>query len=73
MSDTPTPSMLEKIGGRKAATFYASLFSILLLALLDKATTEIMGLIDTLFLTYAGANVVAKVKAPKPKKTETDT
>ena len=72
MSDKSTPSMLDKVGGRKASAFYAALASIVLLALLGKASTEIMGLIDTLFLTYAGANVVSKVKAPKPeKKTET--
>lgn len=68
MSDKSTPSTLDKVGGRKAAAFYASLASILLLALLGKATTEIMGLIDTLFLAYVGANVVAKAKAPKPEK-----
>ena len=76
MSDKSTPSTLDKVGGRKAAAFYASLASILLLALLGKATTEIMGLIDTLFLAYVGANVVAKAKAkaPKPeKKTEPQT
>ena len=72
MSEKSAPSMLDKVGGRKASAFYASLASILLLALLGKATTEIMGLIDTLFLAYVGANVVAKAKAPKPeKKTET--
>ena len=48
MTDKSTPSTLDKVGGRKAAAFYASLASILLLALLGKATTEIMGLIDTL-------------------------
>ena len=74
MSEKSAPSMLDKVGGRKAAAFYASLASILLLALLGKATTEIMGLIDTLFLAYVGANVVAKAKAPKPeKKTEPQT
>ena len=53
-------TMTERAGGRKATAFYATLASCLLLALLDKAHTEVLGLIDTLFLVYAGANVFAK-------------
>ena len=52
----------EKVGGRKAAAFYATLACCLLLALLDKAHTEVLGLIDTLFLVYAGSNVLSKRK-----------
>ena len=64
MSDQPTQATLtERVGGRKALGFYAALASCLLLALLDKAQTEVLGLIDTLYLFYAGANVVAKRQA----------
>ena len=58
MSEKQT--ITEKAGGRKATAFYATLASCLLLALLDKAHAEILGLIDTLFFVYAGANVMAK-------------
>lgn len=58
MSETKT--VTERAGGRKATAFYATLASCLLLALLDKAHTEVLGLIDTLFLVYAGANVFSK-------------
>jgi hypothetical protein len=58
MSEKQT--LTEKAGGRKATAFYATLASCLLLALLDKAHTEVLGLIDTLFFVYAGANVMAK-------------
>ena len=63
MSDKQT--LTEKAGGRKATAFYATLASCLLLALLDKAHTEVLGLIDTLFFVYAGANVMAK-RTPQP-------
>jgi hypothetical protein len=58
MSEKQT--LTDKAGGRKATAFYATLASCLLLALLDKAHAEILGLIDTLFFVYAGANVMAK-------------
>tara|TARA_Y100001972_G_scaffold113734_1_gene148742 strand:- start:9 stop:233 length:225 start_codon:yes stop_codon:yes gene_type:complete len=58
---------LDKAGGRKAAAFYATLASCLLLALLDKAKGEVLGLIDTLFFIYAGANVMSKRTPPQPK------
>ena len=65
MSDQPKQATLtERAGGRKALGFYAALGSCLLLALLDKAHTEVLGLIDTLYLFYAGANVVAKRQPP---------
>jgi hypothetical protein len=48
------------MGGRKVTAFYATLASCLLLALLDKAHGEVLGLIDTLFFIYAGANVMTK-------------
>ena len=59
----------EKVGGRKAAAFYATLASCLLLALLDKAHTEVLGLIDTLFLVYAGSNVLSKRKSKEEQPT----
>ena len=52
----------QKAGGRKAAAFYACLASIMVLALAGKAETHVLGLIDTLFLVYAGANVMIKPK-----------
>lgn len=58
MSDEKT--ITERLGGRKAVGFYAALGCCLLLALLDKAKTEILGLIDTLYLVYVGANVAVK-------------
>ena len=53
-------SVKQKLGGRKCIAFYASLGVVTLLSVLGKATTETLGLIDTLFLIYAGANVAAK-------------
>jgi len=61
MSNKDT-TVTEKLGGRKATAFYACLACILILALMDKAETHILGLIDTLFLVYAGANVMIKPK-----------
>ena len=63
--------LLEKAGGRKALAFYTTLAACLLLALLDKAHTEVLGLIDTLFFIYAGANVMSKRTAQPEKKEET--
>jgi len=72
MSDKPGGAM-EKLGGRKAMGFYAALICSFVLALLDKATGEILGLIDTLYLVFAGANVAAKRVAPTQKKEEKST
>ena len=61
--------LLDKAGGRKVLAFYSALSCCFILALLDKAHTEVLGLIDTLFFIYAGANVMAKrqpqIKEPK--------
>jgi hypothetical protein len=57
----------EKAGGRKAAAFYACLVSIMVLALAGKAETHVLGLIDTLFLVFAGANVMIKPKQLEAK------
>tara|TARA_Y100001970_G_scaffold139621_1_gene171834 strand:+ start:1453 stop:1695 length:243 start_codon:yes stop_codon:yes gene_type:complete len=64
----PDKTATEKAGGRKAMAFYATLACCLLLALLDKAKAEVLGLIDTLFLVYAGSNVLSK----RPVKTQTN-
>ena len=63
----------EKAGGRKAMAFYATLSCCLLLALLDKAHTEVLGLIDTLFLVYAGSNVLSKRNEKKEDQPQTTT
>jgi hypothetical protein len=61
-------TITQKMGGRKATAFYASLAVILILAIMDKAETHILGLIDTLFLVYAGANVAKSAQAkPTPQ------
>mgnify|MGYP000306361449 FL=1 len=63
----------DKLGGRKATAFYVTLASCLLLALLDKAQTEVLGLIDTLFLVYAGSNVLSKRKTTDKPTTQPTT
>ncbi len=45
--------------------FMLTLFILFLLAMFNKATTEILGLIDTLYLVYAGSNVATKIKTKK--------
>jgi hypothetical protein len=60
MSNT---TLTEKAGGRKALGFYSALACCFVLAIMDKAHAEVLGLIDTLFFIYAGANVMAK-RAP---------
>ena len=65
-------TMTDKAGGRKALAFYAALACCFILALLDKAHTEVLGLIDTLFFIYAGANVMAK-RQPQIKDTKEKT
>ena len=53
-------TLTGKAGGRKAAGVYAALACSFVLALSGKASGEILGLIDTLYLVFAGANVAAK-------------
>ena len=63
-----TKPMIEQLGGRKAMGFYAALFCSFILALSGKASGETLGLIDTLYLVFAGANVAAKrTNNSKPK------
>ncbi|WP_348660914.1 hypothetical protein [uncultured Idiomarina sp.] len=63
-------TLTGKAGGRKAAGFYAALGCSFVLALSGKASGEILGLIDTLYLVFAGANVAAKRITPKDEKKE---
>ena len=64
---------LKALGGRKAMAFYVALLSIMILAIMDKADTHTLGLIDTLYLTFAGANVIkgrqAEIKTDEKKET----
>lgn len=57
-------SLTGKAGGRKALGFYAALGCCFLLAMSGKATTEVMALINTLYVSFAGANVWAKKVSP---------
>tara|TARA_Y100000592_G_scaffold3800_2_gene5502 strand:+ start:10276 stop:10491 length:216 start_codon:yes stop_codon:yes gene_type:complete len=63
-------TLTGKAGGRKAAGFYAALACSFVLALSGKASGEVLGLIDTLYLVFAGANVAAK-RMNKPTDEET--
>tara|TARA_Y100000592_G_scaffold9199_2_gene12879 strand:+ start:24568 stop:24762 length:195 start_codon:yes stop_codon:yes gene_type:complete len=58
-------NLIKNLGGRKCSMFILTLFASVLLAIFNKANTEILGLIDTLYLVYAGANVSAKKKENK--------
>jgi len=55
-------NIIKSLGGRKSSMFILTLLASILLAIFNKANTEILGLIDTLYLVYAGANVSAKKK-----------
>lgn len=70
MSDQMQAKTMDALGGRKAMGFYAALICSFILALLDKANAEILGLIDTLYLVFAGANVAAKRVTTAQKKEE---
>jgi len=61
MSDS---GLTGKAGGRKALGFYASLGCCFLLAMSGKANTEVLALINTLYISFAGANVWAKKVSP---------
>ena len=58
-------NIIKSCGGRKSSMLIITLLASVLLAIFNKANTEILGLIDTLYLVYAGANVSAKKKAGK--------
>ena len=55
-------NLIKKFGGRKCFMFLVTLFVVSVLSWFDKASTEVLGLIDTLYLVYAGSNVAAKKK-----------
>jgi len=51
-------TMLDFFGGRKAMAFYCTLLVLFILALIGKAHAEIISAIDSLFLIFAGSNVI---------------
>jgi 1,4-dihydroxy-2-naphthoate octaprenyltransferase len=64
-------TLLDKLGGRKAMAFYATLLVLFILALINKAHAEIISAIDSLFLIFAGSNVMkAKTQQTEEKKKE---
>ena len=56
--------LMDKAGGRKALAFYAALACCFVLALMDKAHAEVLGLIDTLYAVFALGNVMSKRMTP---------
>tara|TARA_Y100000592_G_C5232817_1_gene204683 strand:+ start:198 stop:449 length:252 start_codon:yes stop_codon:yes gene_type:complete len=61
-------TLLDKLGGRKAMAFYATLIVLFILALINKAHAEIISAIDSLFLIFAGSNVIkAKTQTQESK------
>ena len=62
-------TLLDKLGGRKAMAFYATLLVLFILALINKAHAEVISAIDSLFLIFAGSNVMkAKTQQTEEKK-----
>jgi hypothetical protein len=59
--------LVKKCGGRKSAMFILTLLVVFLLAIFNKATSSTLGLIDTLYLVYAGSNVATKINDKKDK------
>lgn len=51
-------TMLDRLGGRKAMAFYCTLLVLFILALIGRAHAEIISAIDSLFLIFAGSNVI---------------
>ena len=66
--DDEKRTMLKRLGGRKAMAFYATLLVLFILAIINKAHAEIISAIDTLFLIFAGSNVM-KGRTQDTKKT----
>jgi hypothetical protein len=56
--------LMDKAGGRKALAFYAALACCFVLAMMDKAHAEVLGLIDTLYAVFALGNVMSKRMTP---------
>jgi len=61
-------TLLDKVGGRKAMAFYATLIVLFILALINKAHAEIISAIDSLFLIFAGSNVIKSKTQPNESK-----
>ena len=61
-------TLLDKVGGRKAMAFYATLIVLFILALINKAHAEIISAIDSLFLIFAGSNVMKSKTQPNESK-----
>ena len=70
MTSTNDDTLTSKVGGRKAMGFYAALGVCFILALRGQAATEVLALINTLYVTFAGANVLAKKKEPPTPPTQ---
>jgi len=61
--------LLKLVGGRKALAFYAALLVIFVLAWTGKASSEVLGALDTLTLIFIGGNVMkARVTAKNGEK-----
>ena len=58
MNSEEEKTMLDRLGGRKAMAFYCTLLVLFILALIGKAHAEIISAIDSLFLIFAGSNVI---------------
>ena len=72
-TEEPRP-LLDKVGGRKAMAFYATLIVLFILALINKAHAEIISAIDSLFLIFAGSNVMkAKTQQNESKEVKNGT
>lgn len=56
--DEKKRTLLQRLGGRKAMAFYATLLVLFILAIMNKAHAEIISAIDSLFLIFAGSNVL---------------
>jgi 1,4-dihydroxy-2-naphthoate octaprenyltransferase len=56
--DEKKRTLLQRLGGRKAMAFYATLLVLFILAIMNKAHAEIISAIDSLFLIFAGSNVI---------------
>lgn len=63
--ETMMSKMIKAFGGRKSFMFLVTLTAVCILSAFNKASTEVLGLIDTLYLVYAGSNVAAKKKENK--------
>ncbi len=66
--ETKKRTMLQRLGGRKAMAFYATLAVLFILAMMNKAHAEIISAIDSLFLIFAGANVAKGRQDTETKK-----